>query len=166
MTAGRSTRQSEPTDAHTCMCLPALAVSDFVQLDVPVGRVHCHGARLLLTARPEPRRALIYAGPPHSTWQAGRPFTPDRYARFISGTTVPKSILLVFHSLITALFNGDKRTDGQNNSTSRAWTYIKLYTKSYIFCKTMPCSPLEVNRRFGGIYSLHLHRRISRPPVG
>jgi hypothetical protein len=35
--------------------------------------------------------------------------------------------------------------------------------KSTIFWDIMPCSPLKVNRRFGGIYHLHLQdQRISR----
>jgi hypothetical protein len=35
--------------------------------------------------------------------------------------------------------------------------------RSTIFWGLTPCSPLKVNRRFGGIYCLHLHRRrISR----
>jgi hypothetical protein len=35
--------------------------------------------------------------------------------------------------------------------------------KSTIFCDITPCSPLKVNRRFGGTYRLHLQgKRISR----
>jgi hypothetical protein len=35
--------------------------------------------------------------------------------------------------------------------------------KTYTFCNTMPCSPLKVNRRFGGICHLHFQgRRISQ----
>jgi hypothetical protein len=43
-------------------------------------------------------------------------------------------------------------------------TYFKiLYLKSSIFWDKTPCSPLKVNRRFGGIYRLHLEdRRISQ----
>jgi hypothetical protein len=33
--------------------------------------------------------------------------------------------------------------------------------KSTIFWDITPCSPLKVNRRFGGIYCLNLHRRIA-----
>jgi hypothetical protein len=34
--------------------------------------------------------------------------------------------------------------------------------QSTIFCDTAPCSPLKVNRGFGGTYRLHLQGRISR----
>jgi hypothetical protein len=34
--------------------------------------------------------------------------------------------------------------------------------KSTIFCDITPCSPLKVNRCFGGTYRLHLQGRISR----
>jgi hypothetical protein len=34
--------------------------------------------------------------------------------------------------------------------------------KSTIFWDITPCSPLKINRRFGGIYCLHFHGRISR----
>jgi hypothetical protein len=37
----------------------------------------------------------------------------------------------------------------------------KLYSKSTTFCDITPCSPLKVNRRFGGTYRVHLHGRIS-----
>jgi hypothetical protein len=38
-----------------------------------------------------------------------------------------------------------------------------MVVKSYFFWDITPCSPLKVNRRFGGIYRLYLQeRRISR----
>jgi hypothetical protein len=37
-----------------------------------------------------------------------------------------------------------------------------VFMKSTIFWDITPCSPLEVNRRFGGTYSRHLQGRISR----
>jgi hypothetical protein len=40
---------------------------------------------------------------------------------------------------------------------------IAVVMKSPIFWDKMPCSPLQVNRRFGGTYRLHLQNlRISR----
>jgi hypothetical protein len=37
----------------------------------------------------------------------------------------------------------------------------KLFSKSTTFYDTTRCSPLKVNRSFGGTYRLHLHGRIS-----
>jgi hypothetical protein len=40
---------------------------------------------------------------------------------------------------------------------------IEKVVEKYIFWNTTPCSPLKVNRCFGGKYRLHLQgRRISR----
>jgi hypothetical protein len=41
------------------------------------------------------------------------------------------------------------------NSTVPDFTKVDL-VKNFIFCDTMPCIPLKVNRRFGGICCLHL----------
>jgi hypothetical protein len=38
--------------------------------------------------------------------------------------------------------------------------------KSIIFWDITPCSPLSVNRRFGGTYRLHLQGRKSKPEDG
>jgi hypothetical protein len=39
---------------------------------------------------------------------------------------------------------------------------FKQFYKSTNFWDIMPCSPLSVNRRFGGAYRLHLQGRISK----
>jgi hypothetical protein len=40
---------------------------------------------------------------------------------------------------------------------------VTVVMKSYIFWDMTPCTPVKVNRRFGGIYHLHLEgRRISQ----
>jgi hypothetical protein len=40
--------------------------------------------------------------------------------------------------------------------------FTVVVTKSIIFWDITPCSPLSFNRRFGGIYHLHLQGRINR----
>jgi hypothetical protein len=47
--------------------------------------------------------------------------------------------------------------------SSRQNIYVCVWLKSTIFWDITPCSPLNVNRSFGGTYRLHLQdRRISR----
>jgi hypothetical protein len=47
-------------------------------------------------------------------------------------------------------------------SIRRFWVLTAVIMKSTIFWDITLCSPLKVNRRFGGIYRLHLQGRISR----
>jgi hypothetical protein len=46
--------------------------------------------------------------------------------------------------------------------------FTAVVMKSVIFCDMKPCSPLSVNRRFGGTYRLHLHglrNKFSKKPA-
>jgi hypothetical protein len=51
----------------------------------------------------------------------------------------------------------------ESQSYVRFEVLTAVVMKSIIFCDITPCSPLKVNRRFGGTYRLHLQgRKISR----
>jgi hypothetical protein len=60
-----------------------------------------------------------------------------------------------------------KQLDGVTSTRKNVFVRFEVLTavvmKSTIFWDITPCSPLKVNRRFGGMYRLHLQgRRISR----
>jgi hypothetical protein len=59
--------------------------------------------------------------------------------------------------------NGKKIDLSSDNSIHKTVTRHKTFLKSTIFWDITPCSPLKINRHFGGTYRLHLHgRSISR----
>jgi hypothetical protein len=66
--------------------------------------------------------------------------------------------------LVHKLFVRTVLTPGGLGSTCAGYEVLTASVmKSAIFLDIMPCSPLKVNRRFGGTYRLHLQgRRISR----
>jgi hypothetical protein len=84
-----------------------------------------------------------------------------RFLRLAGCASEAQAVTLLTCILEVPASNLDRNIDRTVLVGSEVLTPVVM--KSSVFCNIMPCSPLKLNRHFGGTYRLHLQdRRIDR----